>query len=213
MVGVIARSSSNLRCIVLCDLDYTLTKLNTTNELLKIVNLRRFKILSLLLFPLSIIGTILGHDFAKRLLIKLILYGISRQSIEKLSLLLYKRIKCTDKINTNILSVIQSLKRHGPIVLFTASLDVIANKFKELGFTYVIGSPTFYKDEKFIGFYDLYGRKSEVIRNIISKNIFRKIIIFDDSPESGVKTLSRENKGICLFIDRCKVNLYEESGA
>jgi len=197
-LGVTA-NSPNFKLMVICDLDYTLVNLNTTNELLSIVNPRKFKILSRLLVPLSILGRIFKRDFTKQVLVKSILCGISKPHLERLSLLLYKRI--TGKINLDLLSIIRRIGYWGPSILLTASLDIIASKFRELGFNCVISSFTFYAGEKFIGFCDLYRRKYEVIRDILLSNYSpRKVIVFDDSPEPEMWTLCDKRRKIRIFI-------------
>lgn len=186
------------RIITICDLDYTLVSLNTTNELLKVVNFKKFVILSRLLFPLSIVNALLKRDLTKRLLVALILNRIPKPCLERLSLLLYEKIKRESKVNTRLLSLLCNLKGYGPVILLTASLDVIANKFKEFGFTCVISSPTFYIDRKLTGLHDLYGRKHRILRGIFSSGLFKKIIIFDDAPEPEVRDL-------CNNDERCVV--------
>ncbi|MEM1510431.1 MAG: hypothetical protein QW096_11265 [Thermofilaceae archaeon] len=194
-------NSPNFKLMVICDLDYTLVNLNTTNELLSIVNPRKFKILSRLLAPFSILGSIFKRDFTKQVLVKSILGGISKSHLERLSLLLYKRIKQTGKINLDLLSIIRRIGYWGPSILLTASLDIIASKFRELGFNCVISSFTFYAGEKFIGFCDLYRRKYEVIRDILLSNYSpRKVIVFDDSPEPEMWTLCDKRRKIRIFI-------------
>lgn len=196
---VLMVSSSNYEVITICDLDHTLVSLNTTNELLKIVNIRKFRVISIILIPLSLLGLIFKRDLTKQIMIKLILYGISKYHIEKLSSLLYKRIKLSKKINSCLLSMIQNLKLLGPVILLTASLDVIASTFKELGFTYVVGSPTFYVNGRLAGFYDLYQKKYKIIKNVLSKSSFKKIIVLDDSPESEICALCNKEYRLLLF--------------
>lgn len=175
------------RFAIICDLDYTLVNLNTTNEMLKLISPKKYRILNRLLSLFSILGSILKRDFAKLLLIKFIMYGIPKTDIEKFSKLFFKKIMENGRINLQLISLIQNMRKKEAqkliTILLTASLDVIAKEFKSLGFDYVIGSPTYYEDGKFVGFSDLYRRKREVVRTFFSNQIFERIIIFDDTPD------------------------------
>lgn len=182
------------KVITICDLDYTLVDSNTTNELLKIVNCKKYLVLSKLLTPLSIIGLILKRDIVKQVLIKLVLYGISKAQLERFSSILYRKMEAENRINKRLLLIIRSLERYGPLILLSASISEIVREFKKLGFTCAFGSPTIYINEKLVGFYDMYRRKHEIVQEILSRYKFELVIIFDDSPEPELFNLCRNTR-------------------
>ncbi|MEM2223456.1 MAG: hypothetical protein QXF71_02505, partial [Acidilobaceae archaeon] len=91
--------------------------------------------------------------------------------------------------SSDVLNLLQT-ETYKAKVLLTASLDFIANNFKELGFDLIIASKTLYKNERFQSFFDLYGRKSGIVK-ILSKH-FDNILIIDDDPEPAFYTLNKK---------------------
>jgi len=174
---------NKFRIVFVVDLDHTLTGTNTTFEFLSILCRIRYFIFSKLLKLLFLLNVIFGQDIYKLVLIFMCIRG---QREEELKLLARRYYESAVKrrpeayLNSRLLFF---LRKIGPVpkILLTASLDFIAVNFKELGFNAVISSRSYYKDGKFYHFYDLYRRKSYVLRIIL--RYFDKVVVFDDNPE------------------------------
>jgi len=161
------------------DLDHTLVRIDTTFEFLKLLCPIKYAVLSKLLRPINFLNHILKRDVYKMLMTKLCISSFSRMELEYYSKICYK-VFVTRYLNHALVAFLH--KKSGvPKILLTASLDFIADNFKELGFNLVISSKTYFKNEIYHSLFDLHGRKSSLLQ-IISK-YFDEVIVIDDSPE------------------------------
>ena len=167
--------------LLIVDLDYTLVRENTTYEFLKLASPRRYMIFSKILFPLYLVNKISERDIYKRFLV---FSCINQKRVEILRnyakahfvFLLNNKSK---HFNQSVLNLLE--KNDAAVILMTASLDIVAQPFIELGFLKVIGSETYYKNGKFHWFHDLYGNKHLKIK-MLSQN-FKQITVIEDSLE------------------------------
>ncbi|MEM2511337.1 MAG: haloacid dehalogenase-like hydrolase [Candidatus Methanomethylicia archaeon] len=177
--------------VLIIDLDGTLVKTNTTFEFMKMLCPLRYAIFSRLFKPILLLNIIFKKDFYKLMMIMICLKGRKKENLERYAKIYYEMIKKNQSkyYNANVLNLLQA-KTYKARVLLTASLDFIANNFKELGFNFIIASKTRYKNKKFHFFFDLYRRKSEVIK-VFSK-YFDNIFIIDDDPEPTFHTFNKK---------------------
>jgi phosphoserine phosphatase len=179
---------SKEKLAIVVDLDYTLVNTNTTFDFLKFVSPKRYEIFSRLLRPLQLFNSIVRKrmgDIYKITLTIICCGGMSKEMLENFASAYFNKKNWT--YNKNILSLLKNFQ--GRKFLVTASLDLIAEKFKILGFDSVISSKMLYKNGKFYRLFDLYGRKHVVISKILAQ--FERLIIIDDSPEPELYTMGR----------------------
>jgi len=176
---------------LIIDLDNTLVKTNTTFEFMKILCPLRYAVFSRLFKPVLLLNMVFKKDFYKLMMVMICIKGREKEDLECYAKIYYEMIKKNQSkyYNTDVLNLLQT-KTCKAKVLLTASLDFIANNFKELGFSFVVASRTRYKNKKFRFFFDLYGRKSEVMK-IFSK-YFDSILIIDDDPEPTFYTFNKK---------------------
>lgn len=188
------RNVSATTIALVVDLDYTLVRLNTTDELFRLMDPRKHRVLSiifskLLFYHLLICNAIFKRDVGKLLLVKIFARGFSKPTVNTYLKMLIETTVPT-KINGKLLSLLRAVKGRRRVgyniitILLSASLDIIANEFKSLGFDYVLASRTYYnKNGDLVWFYDLYGKKHTIVRAMLQRRLFDKVIIFDDAPE------------------------------
>ncbi|MEM2292865.1 MAG: haloacid dehalogenase-like hydrolase [Nitrososphaerota archaeon] len=176
---------------IIVDLDDTLVKTNTVFEFMELLCPLRYAIFSRLFKPFLFLNMIFKKDFYKLVMIMMCVKGRRKEDLERYAKAYYKIIeKNQDKYyNTNVLSLVQT-KACKIKVLLTASLDFIADNFKELGFSFVVASKTYYKNEKLHFFFDLYGRKSGIIKAL--SKYFDNIVIIDDNPEPALYAFDKK---------------------
>lgn len=172
-------------CVV--DLDFTLVNLNTTFDFLNLFFHRKYIVFSRLLFPLLLLNKVFGSDVFKQLLLLSILWFEKRakEELKELSKTYFKYLVSRRSINQSLLNFLKKLDCKK--ILLTASIDVIAEPFKELGFDIVIGSRIYYYNNIPVKILDLFGRKHKVISNL--NKYFDEILVFDDSPEPQYKII------------------------
>ena len=164
------------------DLDYTLVNVDTTNEFIRMVCPRRHHIFSKILRFIAPLNKLFKRiDVYKNTIVYLCLMRKPKVLLEEYSRKLYNSLKRTH-LNYSLIDRLREIKRKGYVmILLTASLDIIAENFKDLGFDMVIGSRTYYRGNKFHRLRDLYQRKHRIIE--ILKRYYKKIIIIEDDPE------------------------------
>lgn len=175
----------NRKSAIIIDLDYTLVNANTTFDFLKFICPMRYKILSNLFRPLVLLNRIIKKDVYKIILVLLCIGGMCKEALER-----YAREYYLSNRNYNKRILFLLRKFHGQKILLSASLDLIVEKFKTLGFDCTIGSKMLYKKNRFYWFLDLYGRKHIIIKHLLENHHFDKLIIIDDSPEQEFYSLS-----------------------
>ncbi|MEM4452795.1 MAG: hypothetical protein QW182_06295 [Thermosphaera sp.] len=182
---------SRIKEALIIDLDNTLVKTNTTFEFIEILCPLRYAVFSRYFKPLLLLNMIFKRDFYKLMMIMICIKGRKKRELECYAKIYYEMIKknWSKYYSGDVLNLLQT-ETYKAKVLLTASLDFIANNFKELGFDLVIASKTLYKNKRFQSFFDLYGRKSRIVK-ILSKH-FNKILIIDDDPEPTLYTLNKK---------------------
>ncbi|MCR8487459.1 MAG: haloacid dehalogenase-like hydrolase [Crenarchaeota archaeon] len=182
---------SRINEALIIDLDNTLVKTNTTFEFMEILCPLRYAVFSRYFKPLLLLNMIFKRDFYKLMMIMICIKGRKKRELECYAKTYYEMIKknWSKYYSGDVLNLLQT-ETYKAKVLLTASLDFIANNFKELGFDLVIASKTLYKNERFQSFFDLYGRKSGIVK-ILSKH-FDNILIIDDDPEPAFYTLNKK---------------------
>jgi phosphoserine phosphatase len=196
--------------LIILDLDFTLVNTNTTFDFLNFVCPRKFHALSKILKPAVFLNKFFKRDIYKFLLVLLCIKGTPQKLLREYSIKYYSQIgkKC---INHLLLKRITSLTWKK--ILITASLDIIAENFKSLGFDALIASKTSYKKERLHSFTDLYGKKHKIIQAF--KKQYKEIIIIEDSPEKeyykigNVRIISP--KHICSFNHQLWLKTYGKS--
>lgn len=180
-------------CCVIVDLDYTLVNVNTTFDFLRTFYYRKYVLFSKLIWPLTLLNKVLGSDMYKQMLLTFCIKRKAKQELDALSERYFKHLLRHKNGYVNIL-LLNSLKGvKCKKILLTASIDIIAEHFKKLGFDLVIGTNICYRNNKFYRIQDLYRNKHKVIE-MLSK-YFDKIIVIEDSPEpeyakiKGVKVI------------------------
>jgi len=178
-----------VRTAFVVDLDHTLIGANTTFELLQILCPVRYFILSKILKPLTLLNVVLKRDIYKLVLITICVKGWRREKLEQLARTYYEMIvkREPDTYLNNRLLLFLHKMRSTPKILLTASLDFIADNFKKLGLDLIISSRSYYKNDKFHSFQDLYKQKNHVL--MILLKYFDKVVVFDDDPEPEFYTL------------------------
>jgi phosphoserine phosphatase len=185
--------------VIVLDLDFTLINVNTTFDFLNFLRPRRFYIFSKILKPVAFLNRFLERDIYKFLLVLLCIKGMPEKLLRKRSIEYYSQIG-KKYINYQLLKYVTSLPLKK--ILVTASLDIIAENFKNFGFDIIIASRTYYKKGKLHRFVDLFGRKHAIVQHL--KRHYKEIIIIEDSPEQkyyeidNVRVLSPRN--ICQNI-------------
>ncbi|PUA31624.1 MAG: hypothetical protein B7O98_08990 [Zestosphaera tikiterensis] len=179
------RTSSKALVAYVVDLDHTLVGINTAYEFLKILCPLKYMILSRLLFPFSFLNHILRRDLFKFIMMKLCVRNFGEKEI-KLYAQAYYRKYIPKHLNTSLTVFLQTQK--GLKVLLTASIDLIADNLKELGFDIIISTKSFFKKGRYYTILDLYGKKGCLLQ-VVSK-YFSKIIVFDDAPEQSFYKLN-----------------------
>jgi len=164
--------------LIILDLDFTLVNANTTFDFLNFVSPHIFYAFSKILKPAALLNKFLKRDIYKFLLVLLCIKGMPEKLLREYSIKYYNQIgkKC---INYSLLGCITSLISKK--ILITASLDIIAENFKSLGFDAIIASKTYYKKGRLHSFTDLYGKKHRIVQAF--KKQYKEIIIIEDSPE------------------------------
>ena len=182
---------SQINEALIIDLDNTLVKTNTTFEFMEILCPLRYAVFSRYFKPLLLLNMIFKKDFYKLMMIMVCIKRHKKRELECYAKIYYEMTKknWSKYYNGNVLNLLQT-ETYKAKVLLTASLDFIANNFKELGFDLIIASKTLYKNERFQSFFDLYGRKSGIVK-ILSKH-FDNILIIDDDPEPAFYTLNKK---------------------
>ena len=174
--------SKGNRRIVIVDLDFTLVNSNTTFHFLEFIEFRLFKIFSKLLKPVILLNKLFRKDFYKFLLVMLCVKGKYKKLLEKYSKIYYNYLVRNNYLNHEIINLVKSIiEPNDVIVLLTASLDIIAENFRNIGFNIIIASKTYYRKNKFHYFTDLYGRKYKLLH--FFNRHFNDIVVIEDSPE------------------------------
>ena len=170
------------RRFFIIDLDYTLVNVDTTNEFIQLVCPRKYYIFSKILqFIVPINRLFKKIDVYKNIMVYLCLVRKPKALLEKYSKDLCDLLKKVH-LNYSLIDKLKKVRREGHVlILLTASLDVIAKNFRDLGFDIVIGSKTYYRNERFSRLWDLYHRKHKIIK--ILKKYSKEIIVIEDKPE------------------------------
>ena len=171
------------RLAFIIDLDYTLVKTNTTFEFLKVICPKRYLILSKILKPLLLLNAIIKRDIYKFTLVMMCIKGWNQRKLKQLARVYYEKIikgKSSMYFNDILLSFLHRM-RNVPKILLTASLDIIAENFKDLSFDIIVSSESYIKDGKLSSFHDLYRRKNLILKILLK--YFDKVVVFDDNPE------------------------------
>jgi phosphoserine phosphatase len=164
--------------LIILDLDFTLINANTTFDFLNFVCPRKFHALSKILKPAVFLNKFLKRDIYKFLLVLLCIKGMREKLLQERSIEYYNQIG-KKYVNYSLLKYITSLPSQK--ILLTASLDIVAKNFKNLGFDIIIASRTYYKKGRLHSFFDLFGKKHKIVQ--ILKKHYKEIIIIEDSPE------------------------------
>jgi len=167
------------------DLDYTLVGINTTYEFLKNLCPLKYTVLSRLMLPFSLLNRVLKRDLFKFIMMKLCMRGFDEKRIELYTRKYYRRY-LLKHLNAPLLAFLRI--RKGLKILLTASIDFIADSFKELGFDVVLSTKSFFRENRYYTILDLYSKKSRLLQ-VISK-YFDKVIVFDDTPEQSFYRLN-----------------------
>ena len=169
--------------LLVVDLDYTLVEVNTVYDFLEKFYSRRFLLISRLLFPLLFFNRLLKTDIYKQLLVTYCFKNVSEQCLRNSARTYFNYIlRHRDRyLNQSVLEILLRQDDTTTKMLLTASLSIIAEQFKELGFDLVISSKTFFKNGKYSGMFDIFMKKHRIL-GCFSK-YFDQIIIFDDDPE------------------------------
>jgi hypothetical protein len=169
----------NGEALVFIDLDFTIVDGNTTFDFLKFVNPRRYHIFSRILMPIIFLNKLFKKDVYKVLLVLLCIKGKPKELLQRYSRKYYTYIEKNDRyINRALMEYLANFHKK---ILITASLDIVAENFKDLGFNIIVSSKTYYKNGKFQYFVDLYGKKHEFLQYLSKR--YNKIIVIEDSPE------------------------------
>lgn len=177
---------------IVVDLDFTLINTNTTFEFMKLLCPLRYTIFSRLLKPVSLLNVVFKKDLYKLTMTLICLKGRKKEDLERSAKIYYERIikENYDKYyNNQVLALLQANK-YKIKVLMTASLDFIADNFKELGFNFILASKTHYKDGKFYFFSDLYKQKNRIARVFLK--YLSRLVVIDDDPEPELYTLNKK---------------------
>jgi len=173
-------TATKVLAVYVVDLDYTLVGINTSYEFLKILCPLKYTILSRLLLLFSVLSRILKKDLFKFVMVNLCIKDFDEKEI-KLRAQIYYRKYTLKHLNVPLISFLQT--RKGPKILLTASIDLIADNFKELGFDIVVSTKSFFRDGRYCTILDLYGKKDLLLR-VISR-YFNRVIVFDDAPQQS----------------------------
>jgi len=181
------KGNFNGKTLIVVDLDFTIVNANTTFDFLRFVTPRKYSIFSRILMPVIFLNKLSKKDVYKALLVLLCIKGKPKEMLQRHSKEYYSYIKKNrDRyVNHTLMKYISNLQKKN--MLITASLDIIAENFKDLGFNIVISSKTYYKNGRFQYFADLYGEKHKILR-LLSKR-YNKVIIIEDSPEREYSTI------------------------
>lgn len=171
--------------VLVIDLDHTLACVNTTFDFIKFLCPVKYLIFSILFKPISLLNTILRRDLYKFLLAAICVKQFKQRDLGYFAKVYYKLLKAnSDKyLNRKILKLLQK-DINAYKILLTASLDLIANNFKELGFDMIISTKSYYRNERLISFTDLYRRKNNILKILLKH--FNKAIVVDDDPEPNL---------------------------
>ena len=185
------------------DLDYTLVNVDTTNEFIKMVCPRRYHIFSKVLRLVVPLNKLFKRiDIHKNIVVYLCLTGKPKVLLKKYSRKLYSLLKRTH-LNNSLIDELKEFKKKGyMLILLTASLDIIAKNFKDLGFDVVIGSRTYYRDNKFHRLWDLYHKKHKIVE--ILKRYCKEIVVIEDDPEPEYYSIPGVQVVKISFVDRNK---------
>lgn len=175
------RNKNTKNYCVIVDLDFTLVNVNTTFDFLRTFFHRKYVLFSKLLRPLALLNKVLGSDVYKQLLLIICAKKKTREELKSWSKAYFEHILThRDRhLNITLLNFLKNAKCKK--ILLTSSIDIIAKRFKELGFDSVVCSKICYKDGKFIGIQDLYSKKHKVIEAL--SEYFDEILLIEDAPE------------------------------
>jgi len=167
-------------CIVV-DLDYTLVSVDTSATLVRRLCPWKYKFISLVfmvLKPLALLSRKLNKDLYKLILLRYCLNRCINLDLENATKSLYYEVR-KSKLNVSLLNTIK--KTGGLKILLTASIDIVANKFKDLGFDLVISSVVKCGETRPFSLLDLYGKKHVILSHLLK--YCGKLLIIEDSPE------------------------------
>jgi len=174
-----------LSVVYVVDLDHTLVGINSTYDFLKILCPLKCIVLSKLTFPFSLLNRVLKRDLFKFIMLKLCMRSFDEKKVRLYAQKYYQKY-LLKHLNAPLLAFLRT--RKGLKILLTASIDFIANNFKELGFNVVLSTKSFFREGRYFTILDLYGKKGRLL-HVISK-YFDKIVIFDDAPERSFYELN-----------------------
>jgi len=173
---------------VIVDLDYTLVSIDTTATLAWVVCPHITKLilniltLTFLRFVVPLLNRALDRDVYKLLVLKLCLRACN-DSLGRAVLEVYHRALKT--LNKDLLKAIWRLNTFK--ILLTASVDIVAKRFRNLGFGLMISSKIECREGRLYNLVDLYSKKHVIVKRLLK--YCDRIYIIEDSPEPQYEEL------------------------